>query len=133
MWDLTPPLVLIVESDSPNTQYLSALLMQRGFRSLVVEDGSAALDLVDRLRPDLVALNLNLPDQSGRDVLEHLRAADHTRDIPTVVVSAEWPAEAIRALADGVIKQPCDPSDLLTVVEPLIWTQRRLQARAAGA
>jgi CheY-like chemotaxis protein len=84
-------------------------------------DGRTGLDRADQLRPDLVLLDLDLPDISGERVLTGLRASAVTRDIPVIVISADIdPAVHRRILASGArffLVKPYDVTDLLRAVD----------------
>ncbi len=83
--------------------------------------GGLALELARRHRPDMILLDLHLPDMSGIDVLGRLRADPTTTAIPVVVVSADATAERIEHLeaapVAAYLTKPIDIRELLRVIE----------------
>jgi CheY-like chemotaxis protein len=116
--------VLYVEDNPSNVRLVERVLARRsGVSLLVATRGSVGLELARRHRPDLVLLDLNLPDLPGAVVLERLRAEPLTRDIPVVVISADaTPQQQERLKAAGVadyLTKPFDIERLLAIVEGL--------------
>ncbi len=70
------------------------LLEREGFVVYEASDGVVALDEVDRLAPDLVVLDLNLPGLDGYGVLSHLRARPATQKLPVIVLTAKGDEES---------------------------------------
>lgn len=132
MHEPTGPLVLIVEDDPVIAQLLTILCGQIGFRSLRAPSGEAALVALERERPQLVTLDLNLPQLSGQEVLARLRADAAVCDTPVVVVSAMDPEEEVRAQADAVVKKPFEVEGLIALIQRLIAAPRPLLERAVG-
>jgi CheY-like chemotaxis protein len=97
--------VLYVEDNLANIKLVERILRQRpGIRLIPVMQGSIALDLAKRHRPELVLLDLHLPDISGHDVLRALRDDPDTMNTPVVVVSADaTPGQVQRLLNSGAI------------------------------
>ncbi len=114
--------VLLVEDDEHVSQLLAALLADRGYRTLCARTGAAAIRLARQHRPDLITLDLRLPEQDGRWVLERLKADAQTRDIPVVVISAftqVLPAGERRKVA-YVLGKPFDLDEVLDVVQATV-------------
>jgi CheY-like chemotaxis protein len=113
--------VLYIEDSPINTVLVERILNSRPdvvFGS--APDGRTGLDRASRLHPDLVLLDLTLPDISGEQVLAQLRADPATRAIPVIVVSGDTdPAVRDRVLAQGAqcLTKPYDVSDLLRLVD----------------
>jgi PAS domain S-box-containing protein len=82
--------VLYVDDNSLNAQLVQRVLARLGSIELItVMQGRLAIDLARQRRPDLILLDLNLPDVSGEDVLRRLRQEPATAGIPVIVVSAD--------------------------------------------
>jgi type II secretory ATPase GspE/PulE/Tfp pilus assembly ATPase PilB-like protein/ActR/RegA family two-component response regulator len=81
--------VLLVEDEEPLRRVMKDLLEREGFVVFEAGDGVLALDEVDRLDPDLVVLDLNLPRLDGYGVLSHLRARPATQKLPVIVLTAK--------------------------------------------
>jgi CheY-like chemotaxis protein len=81
--------VLLVEDEESLRRVMKDLLEREGFVVFEAADGVVALDEVDRLAPDLVVLDLNLPRLDGYGVLSHLRARPATQKLPVIVLTAK--------------------------------------------
>jgi DNA-binding response OmpR family regulator len=109
---------ILVVDDEPDIVALVAYhLAKSGYRVSTASSGADAADLARRERPALVVLDLMLPDLSGFDVLERLRADDATRDVAVLMLTArrEEP-DRIRGLslgADDYLAKPFNPRELL--------------------
>lgn len=79
------PLVLVVEDEPSIAQPLAEALSRQGFRPTVARSGAEAIELTTSLRPDVVLLDLALPDTDGRDVCRTLRRSS---DVPIIMVTA---------------------------------------------
>jgi CheY-like chemotaxis protein len=111
--------VLVVEDDPWIRSLMADLLAGEGYSVVQASDGKAGLDLAEQNDPDVILLDLAMPEKSGLDVLHELKSSKPTRDIPVIVVSAYamlmMGSDARRA--DGVIQKPFDLADLLMQVE----------------
>ncbi len=114
-----PPLVLIVEDDLAVANLIKDLLEDEGYRTLQAQTGRQGQELAHRYRPDLIILDLYLPDKEGVEVLYELKASPDTASIPIIVVSAYTlllaPEDMIR-LAE-VVSKPFDVDRLLEAVK----------------
>ncbi len=120
--------VLVVEDDPWIRSLMADLLAGEGYSVVQASDGKAGLDMAEESEsdPDVILLDLAMPEKSGLDVLHELKSSKPTRDIPVIVVSAYamlmMGSDARRA--DGVIQKPFDLADLLLQVEQAA-TKRR--------
>ena len=96
------PLVLLVEDEETLRKVLRSLLERDGFEVAEAADGAEALSAVDRLSPDAVVLDLNLPVLDGYDVLSRLRTRSTSATLPVLVLTANGDeASETRALKMG--------------------------------
>src|SRR6186997_1992077 len=94
--------VLIVDDDVSACRPLERLLEVTGHHAFVVHDGRAALSMLDRLRPDMILLDMVMPGMDGVEVLRTIRQHPLHKDLPVIVYSAISDDEAIeKALANG--------------------------------
>jgi len=102
----------------------SAMVGSQGYNVLQAGDGGAALDLARRHHPNLIIMDLQLPDMSGLDVTRMLKADDDTRDIAIIATTAyalRGDEEKIRASGcDGYMAKPIAVSNLLDLIETLM-------------
>ena len=117
--------VLYIEDNVSNLRLLERVLDRRpGIALLSAMQGRRGLELARDHRPDLILLDLHLPDMSGRDVLAALGAEPSTRDIPVVMLSADATAHQIeRLLVEGArryLTKPIDVQLLLTLLDDML-------------
>jgi len=109
------PRVLVVEDDAPLAHLYCTALTMNGLAVMRAADGLTALRVVEEYRPDVVVLDLMLPQVDGWAVLREFQSRPSTRDIPVVVVTgADISAPLTHARA--VIRKPVDPDYIATVV-----------------
>ena len=116
--------ILIVEDDEAMARIVEHSLRRAGHSPVVACDGRSAL-VKARSRPDMVLLDLGLPDMAGSDVLRHLQCQADTAGIPVVVVSGNPDAAAIVAKTGGdnvvaVLQKPVFSADLSEVVDTVL-------------
>ena len=114
--------VLYIEDNLSNLQLLERIFESRPrLRLCSAMQGSLGLELARRHRPDLILLDLHLPDLGGDTVLARLRAQPETAAIPVVMISADaTPGQIERLLAAGAhayLTKPFDVSELLHIVD----------------
>lgn len=116
--------VLIVDDDEAMADVLSMRLNEQGFGTLVAARGSLALKLARSEKPDLILLDLCLPDVDGFELCERLVDDASTSDIPVIIVSGlERPDIIRRSRAAGChyyVRKPYDPNALLTLIRQAI-------------
>lgn len=80
--------ILIVDDAPANLQLLVQLLNSRGYKTRPVPNGARALDLAYKISPDLILLDIMMPEMTGYEVCAQLKADERTRDIPIIFLSA---------------------------------------------
>jgi two-component system KDP operon response regulator KdpE len=124
------PLILVIEDEPPLRRYLRATLQSFGFRVEEAATGQEGKDLVARLNPDVVLLDLGLPDMDGLELAQELRGWSR---VPIIVVSARGKEEdKIRALdvgADDYLTKPFGSGELVARIRVAL----RHRAEVAGA
>jgi DNA-binding response OmpR family regulator len=108
------PRVLVVEDDAPLAHMYCTALTMNGLSVMRAADGLTALRVVEDYRPDVVVLDLMLPQVDGWTVLREFEARASTRSIPVVVVTGADIGQITHAKA--VIRKPVDPDYIATVV-----------------
>ena len=109
------PTVLIVEDDHATREMYDYALRMAGLRVVVAADGFAALRIIDQEVPDVIVLDLDLPDVSGIDVHEEVMAHAETRITPVVIVTGtEWP---VPQSVFRVLRKPINSDTLVNVVQ----------------
>jgi class 3 adenylate cyclase len=80
--------ILIVDDTPNNLRLLSTILMDRGYEVGKALNGQMAIKSARAASPDLILLDINMPDMNGYEVCEYLKADDRTREIPVIFISA---------------------------------------------
>lgn len=111
--------ILVIEDDPALRGFLADLLEGEGYRARCVESGTQGLQALQEVSPDLVLLDLVLPDLDGYAVCQRIRA-NSQRHIPIVMLSANRdPLHVLEALHVGVdeyLRKPFDVEDLLAQI-----------------
>ncbi|MDR3690074.1 MAG: PAS domain S-box protein [Fimbriimonas sp.] len=120
-----PKTVLCVEDNPSNLRLFEVIFQIRDqIRLITAMQGSIALDLARKLRPNLILLDNHLPDMTGRDVLERLNEMPEAKGIPVIIVSADATSAQIeRFMASGArayVTKPINVEELLTLVDRLL-------------
>ncbi|MBN2840594.1 MAG: response regulator [Coriobacteriia bacterium] len=113
--------ILICEDDE-NLRQLIRVVLDGRYRFVEAQDGSEALELALRLRPDLIILDLMLPGTSGFEVLTQLREQLPDAETRVIVLSAWGHADqaALGAGADRFVPKPFEPDELRSVVSEVL-------------
>ncbi|WP_375769482.1 response regulator [Archangium gephyra] len=125
--------VLVVEDSPMFRRMLSDMLQSLGYTHVLEAfSGQAAKELLAEQRPDLVCLDLTLPDISGFEVCEHIRATPGLQDVPVLMISARTQtmdrAQAEEAGASGYLIKPFTPDELRQQVERVMAARPRKEA-----
>ena len=119
-----PQLILHAEDDAETRRLYGTFLSRAGFEVIEVANGREALDRAPLVAPDLILMDLAMPEMDGLEATRRLKADERTRHIPIVAMSAHGYRahlrEASAAGCDGYIVKPCSGAVLLrTVLETL--------------
>jgi PAS domain S-box-containing protein len=122
--------ILIVDDTPDNLRLLERILTRKGYTVRPVTSGNMALSSVRLRPPDLILLDIMMPDLSGYDVCKQLKADERTRDIPVIFISAlQEVSEKVNAFTFGgvdYVTKPFDPHEILARVQTHL-TIRNLQ------
>ena len=112
--------ILIVEDNASLLDILVQFVKRAGHQPLVADTGAAALAWAEATRPDLILIDLGLPDMTGESVMESLKADPRTSEIPIIVQTAFASNERTdRALGIGAAEILVKPINLKTITEVL--------------
>ena len=116
--------LILICDDEPSLRELMRISLPAEYSFVEASHAAEAIELVERVQPDLVLLDVMLPGASGLTVLERVRSGTESRDTPVLVISA-FSAEsdqraALSAGASGFLRKPFDPEELKTLVEDLL-------------
>ncbi|MFN6481700.1 MULTISPECIES: ATP-binding protein [unclassified Nostoc] len=128
--------ILVIDDTPENLNLLSAMLTEQGYKVRSVTKGSTGLRGANAVPPDLILLDVNMPEMNGYQVCQHLKANDRTREIPVIFISALGDVlDKVKAFAVGgvdYITKPFQLEEVLARIENhlTIWKlQQQLQAQ----
>lgn len=120
--------VIYIEDDQEMIDLVSMILSRRGYQVTGAQGGKQGLELVNQEAPDLILLDLMMPDIDGWDVYQQIKSHDATRHIPVIVITAK--AQAIDrvlglhiAKVDDYISKPFRPQELLESIETVLGSE----------
>jgi CheY-like chemotaxis protein len=113
---------ILICDDEPALRELVRASLNDGYRFAEASDGVIAIELARELEPDVVILDLMLPRLGGLEVLAHLRADEHLRHVPVLVITAwnETREDVLAAGAADFVSKPFDPDELKAAIEELL-------------
>src|SRR5258708_29462084 len=124
----TPTRILIVEDNELNLLLLKDVLKCTGYPIVTTRIGPTALPLARQHHPDLILMDIQLPDISGIDAAHQLKADEETRSIPIIAVTAfAMPGDKSKILASGIegyIAKPYKIHEILNIVAEYLKKRR---------
>ncbi len=113
--------ILIVEDNESNMKLFRELLAAHLYVTVETNDGADALDLVREHRPDLVLMDIQLPNVSGLEIIKSIKADAELMSIPVIAVSAfatKWDAETMRELGcEACLTKPITITSFIEAVD----------------
>jgi two-component system cell cycle response regulator DivK len=114
--------ILIIDDDALNLKLFAMTLTGRGYRVLLAMDARRGLDLAAQQRPDLIMMDIQLPDMSGLEATRTLKQDADTSNIPVLITTAFLVnSEELRASGcDAYLPKPFSGPQLLSVMDSLM-------------
>ena len=113
--------VLVIEDNEQNLYLMNFILEHRGYRVIQARDGAAALEAARKIKPDLILLDIQLPEMDGYTVARLLRAGHDFELIPIIAVTSYAMVgdreKAIEAGCTGYIEKPINPDTFVLEME----------------
>ena len=121
-------LIIYIEDDTEMIDLVTLILNRRGYQVKGAHGGRQGLDLVQKEPPDLILLDLMMPDLDGWDLYQQLKANEATKDIPVIIITAK--AQAIDrvlglhiAKVEDYISKPFRPQELIESIEKVLTSK----------
>jgi DNA-binding response OmpR family regulator len=123
---------VLIADDEPITRMLVRILLERdGYSVLEAQTGRQALEIAARERPDLIVMDLNMPQMDGYDAIRQLRQMPALTEVPVIVLTADDGAGVERRVldigADDYLVKPFDPA-VLSIRVQAVFRRRHLAA-----
>lgn len=117
---LDAAIILLIENDAPTRKLLRRVLEPHNYVVMEAVNGQHGLETIEGVLPELVILDLNLPDISGIEVLEAMRKNPLSAETPVIILSFMEETEKTKALANVHFKKPVRPETLLNHIKQLL-------------
>jgi DNA-binding response OmpR family regulator len=133
--ELRDRLILVIEDDEDVRLFLLTVFADAGARLIEAADGTTGIEQAKRFKPDLITLDLVLPDQNGIDVFCTLRTSLETSEIPVCIFTGhpefrkliyDRPAQP----PEGFVAKPVDPDELVSTARRILGLHDRKRDRA---
>jgi len=116
--------ILVVDDDKGATDLIEVILLSSGYESVTVNDSSKAMEAAEQNKPDLILLDLMMPEPTGFQLCRMLRANPNFRTTPIIIITAldntDSRVVAIGAGANGFLRKPFHVSDLTEKVKDFL-------------
>jgi len=124
--------ILCIEDEPQMIDLIRLILETRGYKVLGAEGGQQGLEMMRSEKPDLILLDLMMPEMDGGDVFHHMKEEVELRDLPVIVVTAKAaPIDKVLwinvAKVDDYVTKPFGPSELVESVERVLARRRQQQ------
>jgi CheY-like chemotaxis protein len=119
--------ILVIEDEEDTASYLTTFLEDNGYDALAAKDGQEGLEIAKKESPDLITLDISMPEKSGLKALRELQEDEATAKIPVIIVTGV--SEDLRSYIGkqkhisppaGHINKPIDTRELLNTVQSLL-------------
>ena len=116
--------ILVVDNDLASSDMLKVVLEQAGYQVIEGYDGPSAIKKANDLKPDLIILDINMPDMDGFEVLETLKLNKKTSKIPVIMCTARTDFDStektVETGAQGYIFKPYIPKNVLEKIKTIL-------------
>ncbi|MGN7203371.1 response regulator transcription factor [Pedobacter sp. SAFR-022] len=121
--------ILVIEDNHAILDVITLILQSEAYKVSGLSKSANFMDHIDEFNPDLLILDIMLPDADGRVLLQELRLNERTRHIPVLMISARYTKENLQNVEfkpDAFVAKPFDIDDLLDQIEGLLAGEKYL-------
>ena len=108
--------ILVVDDEQLIREVIADILKDEGYDVLLASGGRKMIRFLETERPDMVLLDIMMPDGNGREALQHMRSQPNLREIPVIVITTGVGGKPAVEGATEVLEKPFDLEQLLTAV-----------------
>ena len=120
----TPKTIMIIDDEDSIVLLLTTILGLYGYSSHSCTQPLRAVEMATELQPDLIILDIAMPDKDGYEICQELKASESTRNIPVLMLTAlalnQDRKKGMESGADGFIFKPFDPQVVLAEIAKLL-------------
>jgi CheY-like chemotaxis protein len=116
------PKILVVDDDQPILALMQNVLREFKFDTFVASSGAAAISMAKKERPDLILLDMKMPQMSGEEAIQAIRAEPGLSQVPILILSGEQVSrrEIEQVGADGAVQKPFDLTELISQIHSYV-------------
>lgn len=120
-----PKKIVYIEDDIEMTYLIKMILERKGYEIITTNNGLEGFELVEKEKPDLVLLDLMMPEIDGWEIFQQLRSNSNTENIPVIVISAKaQPIDKVLGLqvakVNNYVGKPFKPQELIDSIENIL-------------
>ena len=120
-----PKKIVYIEDDLEMTYLIKMILERKGYEIISTNDGMEGFEVIEREKPDLVLLDLMMPNIDGWDIYHQLKSNENTNQIPVIIISAKaQPIDKVLGIqiakVNNYISKPFKPQELLESIESIL-------------
>jgi len=122
------PLILYVEDNPDNRMLVRRILMAEDYRVIEASSAQSAMDLVSQTQPDLILMDINMPEVDGYTLTARMKEIPHLKTVPIIALTANVMRgdreRTLEAGCDGYIQKPIDVDSFTTQVDQFLKVKR---------
>lgn len=115
--------ILVIEDNHAIMDVITLILQSESYKVTGLGKGADILTRIDEIKPDLLILDIMLPDGDGREFLKTIRTNPQTENLPVLMISAKYTAQNVQHgefLPNGFLPKPFDIDELLNQIEGIL-------------
>lgn len=117
-----PKKIMVVDDDPVIVEYLVSIFQDRGYATCSAEGGESAMEVLEREKPDLLTLDLEMPEEWGPRFYRKFSQRPEFKDLPVVVISGLSGIHLAIRKAVATVSKPFNPEQVIEIVENTIGT-----------